>query len=388
MRILHTADWHLGKSLRGYKREDEQFDQVERVLGLTRERDVDVLLVAGDVFDTRPKKLAGLTKRLADLLRPHLAGGLHVVLVPGNHDEREHFRMMRALLNLNEEATSRLHIVETKDVFTIDGVQFGVLPYPSRSALKPDRDDEAGGVPQNKSASTKYADLIRAMSERLAEHDGPAVFAAHVTIQGVTTPSDHEVTYRDDLILGRSDLPDAGNLAYVALGHIHQPQRIEHTVPCYYSGSIDRLDWGEWQDDKQVMLADISEDEETFVERIDLDATPFDKIELEADDVDTLADDYDDLDRAFVQVHLTCEEGDDPAALRRKIRELCPRCTNGVEIVLPDRSEEAEAFEMERPEDYAATALDYLEEVYSEDGDYDALKERTQQLIANIDHAS
>jgi len=388
MRILHTADWHLGKSLRSYKREDEQFAQVEHVLDLARERGADVLLVAGDVFDTRPKKLAGLTKRLADLLRPRLAEGLHVVLVPGNHDEREHFRMMRALLDLDEEATSRLHVVETRDVFTIGGVQFGVLPYPSRAALKPGRDDEAGGTAQNQSASAKYADLVRAVSEKLAEHDGPAVFAAHVTVQGVTTPSDHELSYRDDLALGRSDLPAAGNLAYVALGHIHQPQHIEHTVPCYYSGSIDRLDWGEWEDDKQVILADISEEGETEVECIDLDATSFHKLDLEADDVDTLADNYDDLDRAFVQVQLTCGEGDDPAALRRQIQQMCPRCTNGVEITLPDRSEEAEAFEMERPEDYAATALDYLEEFYGEDDDYDALRERTQKLIANIDHAS
>jgi exonuclease SbcD len=123
MRILHTSDWHLGKKLKTFDREDEQFTQVEHVCRLTEDHNVDVLLIAGDIFDVSParaKQLPSLTRRLADMLKPRLEAGLHVVLLPGNHDDREHFRMMHALLNLDAQAQTRLHVVWTRMVFEIN----------------------------------------------------------------------------------------------------------------------------------------------------------------------------------------------------------------------------------------------------------------------------
>lgn len=101
----------------------------------------------------------------------------------------------------------------------------------------------------------------------------------------------------------------------------------------------------------------------------------------------TLADAYDDLDRAFVKVSLTCRAGDDPAALQRQIRAVCRRCLGGVDVSYPDRSS-IEAAEVERPRDYASTALNYLEKTCGEQDDYDELRKRTRQLLKNIDHAS
>jgi exonuclease SbcD len=285
MRILHTSDWHLGKKLKGFDREDEQFTQVEHVCQLTEEHAVDVLLVAGDIFDTRVRQLPTLTKRLADILKPRLEAGLHVVLLPGNHDDREHFHMMYALLNLDEQVQTRLHVVRTQMVFEINGVLFGMVPYPNRDVLETHYAEAAGGSQRNVSLSTHFADVIRYVRGQLERRVQPAVFATHVVVAGVTTPSEHEISYASDLRLGRQDLPVTGNLAYIALGHIHQSQSIGHAVPCYYSGSLDRLDRGERRDNKSVLIVDVPASGPAMVEPIPLQATPFYDLNLTAADL-------------------------------------------------------------------------------------------------------
>ncbi|MFQ5568233.1 MAG: exonuclease SbcCD subunit D [Rhodothermales bacterium] len=105
LRILHTADWHLGTRhgpLGRFKAQDDQFDALERLISLAREHDAQVLLVAGDVFDAQPRDLPAVTKRLARALATFLNEDRHVILLPGNHDRREHFRMMRALLDVGQ----------------------------------------------------------------------------------------------------------------------------------------------------------------------------------------------------------------------------------------------------------------------------------------------
>ncbi|MBI1923822.1 exonuclease subunit SbcD, partial [Candidatus Poribacteria bacterium] len=256
MRILHTSDWHLGSRLSVYDRTDELFHQVERICQFTEQYNADVLLVAGDIFECRSTLLPELTKRLADVLAPSVRGGRHIILVPGNHDNREHFRMMHTLLSLEQGQSERVHIIQTRDIFTIAGVQFAVIPYPVRELLEPYRSEVTGATQRHVALSSAYANLVRAVVDAL-DPSLPAVFVAHINVAGVTTPSGHELTYDDDIRLGTADLPLASNLAYIALGHIHQSQRIPHPVPYYYSGSIDRLNMGEREDEKCVLLVDV-----------------------------------------------------------------------------------------------------------------------------------
>jgi exonuclease SbcD len=385
MRILHTSDWHLGKTLKTFAREDEQLAQVEHICQLTSEHDVDVMLVAGDIFDARSKQLPTLTKRLAEILKPRLEAGLHVILLPGNHDDREHFHMMYTLLNLDEEVQTRLYVVRTQMVFEIKGVLFGMVPYPNRDVLEASYADTAGGTQRNVSLSARFADIVRYIANQLEGQVQPAVFATHVVVAGVTTPSEHEISYASDLRLGRQDLPVTGNLAYIALGHIHQSQQIDHAVPCYYSGSLDRMDRGERNDAKSVLIVDVPSFGPAKVESIPLPATPFYDLDLTAADVDGLSDRYADLDRAFVQVNLTCGESDDVVALQRKIRQHCPRCLD-LAVTYPEASSVA-ITKIDRPEDYVGTSLQYLKEVRGQDDDFEELKSRALDLIQEVTNA-
>ncbi|HEY9667597.1 MAG TPA: exonuclease subunit SbcD, partial [Coleofasciculaceae cyanobacterium] len=188
MRILHTSDWHLGNKLyKVHDRTDELFSQVERICQLTEEHKADVLLVAGDVFALHRSELIkqpALTKRLANVLAPYVRRGLHVILVPGNHDNREHFRMMQALLTLEQGQSDRVHVVQTRDIFTINGVQFAIIPYPSRELLEPHRSDATGSTERNVVLSSAYANLVRSVVDAL-DPSLPAVFVAHINVAGV-----------------------------------------------------------------------------------------------------------------------------------------------------------------------------------------------------------
>jgi len=163
MRILHTSDWHLGSRLYGYDRSEELFQQVAQVCEIGQQHDIEVLLVTGDVFEKRGIALPELTKKLADILAPYIRNGMHIILLPGNHDDREHFNMMSALLTLEQGHTERVHIVKTREVFTIRNIQFAAIPYPLHEVLQPYLSEIKGLTERNVSLSTAYANLVRSV---------------------------------------------------------------------------------------------------------------------------------------------------------------------------------------------------------------------------------
>lgn len=383
MRILHTADWHLGARLGSHDRTDELFAQAERVLQLTEAHHADVLLVAGDLFDHRTH--AALTKRLAELLAPHVQRGLHVVLTPGNHDNREHFRMMHALLTLEQGERNRIHVAHNWEILWVNDVQFAVIPYPIRELLLPYREEVAGATERNITLSAAYANLVRGIIAKL-NPQVPAVFVTHITVAGVTTPSERELTYDDDIRLGTQDLPLANNLAYIALGHIHQQQQIEHPVPCYYSGSIDRMNLGERADKKGVLLVDVPPVGPASITPLPLEVTPFHDIHVDASELEALPNRFNDLERAFVRIEINTDSDANFVALQRRARELCPRCLDvrfsGAGAALTPATTPSQA------RDYRTTVLDYLREQHGADAAYSELEQRALNLLEEITNAA
>jgi DNA repair protein SbcD/Mre11 len=379
MRILHTSDWHLGSRLGGHDRNDELFAQVEHICQLTKDHDVDVLLVAGDVF---VRKSPELTKRLAKILKAYVHDGLHVILVPGNHDDREHFRMMKALLTLKQGESDRVHIVETREIFCIDRVQFAILPYPTKELLEPECSEDAGKTRRNVSLSSAYADLVRSVTAGL-DQSKPTVFVAHITVAGVETPSEKEISYTEDLRIGKEDLPNTPNISYIALGHIHQQQIIEYPTPCWYSGNIERLDMGEKDDEKGVLLVDVPNFGQAEVTKIPLNATPFYDIKIAAAELDTIPEHYPHLDQSFARFQIDCQPTDDPMILRRRVAEICRRFTD-VSFTGEGRfSSEVTSIPV-TPSDYLTTVIEHLRQKYENDPDLPELEIRANQLLNEV----
>jgi DNA repair protein SbcD/Mre11 len=388
MRILHTSDWHLGSRLYGFDRADELFGQVEQVCRIIEAEHVDVLLVAGDIFERGDRaRLHESTKRLAQMLKPLIERGLRVILVPGNHDYRDHFRMMSALLDLKKDHTERIRIVQKMELFEMNNVQFAVLPYPELELLAKLGDratlaDKVGASERNQSLSVTLSEVVRDLIARL-NPSRPSIFVTHIQVEGVTTPSQKELTYHHDIALSRQSLPT--NVSYIALGHIHQAQPIEHVVPCWYSGSFDRMDLGEREDKKFVLLVDVPEVGPAAVTDYEIEATPFGDLSITSAELESYAADYANRERTYVRINLECSPGDDTIALQRRAKELFTRCTElrltGSHLSMLATNTPA------NPTNYTTTVLSYLDQVFADDPDLPVLRERAQKLIREVNDA-
>lgn len=384
MKFIHTGDWHLGLRLGAHELTEIQFAQVERILKLCQEHQVEALVVAGDVFEKRIG-LAALTKRLTELLKPQIERGLNVILMSGNHDTPEHLQMMRALLALEGAAVSRLRVIEQPEFFELCGVQWGAMPYPDRDTLSrwAREQSEVYGDARDGAMSSGYA---RKAAEIAAHFDGtkPAVFIGHVTIAGVKTPSEMELSYAQGLRIGTADLPK--HCDYIALGHIHQPQRIgdERAVPCYYSGDLDRYNRGERGDpQKGVYLVEVAANQAATATWLPLPTTPFLDIAVDANDVEELPARYPDLARAFVHITLDCSRTDDAVGARRRVYQLCPRV---LDCISTNENSEVGQTDQFAPRDWRQTTLDYIAERFAERPDLAELNGKTMNLLEEVEN--
>lgn len=282
MRIVHTSDWHLGRTFHGRLLDEAHAAYADHLVELVREERVDAVLISGDVYD-RAIPPTDSVRLLDDTLR-RLTELTHVVLTPGNHDSARRLGFASELMRSRLSIRARLsEIGSAVEIPTSDG-ELGALVYPlpyldphvARIALVPalverlgeEHADEAGELeplPTTHEAVVSAALRLVASdlhSRRRAEPSRvPALVMAHAFVMGGAASEESErdirvggvdsVSAEAFLTLGGArPLPadaDRG-LDYVALGHLHRPQEIhlpeslreaagEVTPPLVYSGS-------------------------------------------------------------------------------------------------------------------------------------------------------
>lgn len=261
MRILHTSDWHLGAELKHVARIDDQLARVEEVLRICDERDVDLLLVAGDFIDeVRADRMTPILRRLGEIFRPRLERGLQIVILAGNHDRPHVFPLLQSARDLfSVDSKSRLQFVWKPKLLTIEdrdgaALRLMLLPYPDQNAY----DLEAISFTD---AADRHGQMGAAVKQRIRQFESeirkgakiPTVVVAHLLVAG-QRENGHELTEEADVPIPRSYLP---NYAYVALGHVHLPTQLGSTTS-RYSGSIERMDFGEANEAKEVVLVEVS----------------------------------------------------------------------------------------------------------------------------------
>lgn len=262
MRILHTADWHLGSTWDGQSRRADQERVLDEILALCDERNVDLLLVAGDILHDRVEggHPEAAVRRLLLRLEPHLDRGRAVFLLRGNHDPLELFRLMSLLIP--EVAGSEswpLVVADLPGIHQIPGhdLQVIALPYLSPRMLQ-QRAAEIGVTAETMVAGA--AGIIAQQIESLyaqVQTEHPAIFAGHVLLGGaqLTPDIEAEANYSREVWLVPSRLPHF--TSYNALGHIHLIQEVRGAAkPTWYSGAPDRLNLGERDYTPQVLLVE------------------------------------------------------------------------------------------------------------------------------------
>ncbi|MFH9042312.1 exonuclease SbcCD subunit D [Streptomyces sp. NPDC017966] len=263
MRLLHTSDWHLGRSFHRVGMLGAQAEFIGHLVGTVREREVDAVVVSGDVYDRAVPPLAAVElfddalHRLADL-------GVPTVMISGNHDSARRLGvgaglMGRAGIHLRTEPSACGTPVVLSDGH--GDVAFYGLPYLEPALVKDEFAVEKAG---HEAVLAAAMDRVRA--DLAARAPGTrSVVLAHAFVTG-GQPSDSE---RDITVGGVAAVP-AGvfdGVDYVALGHLHGCQTLTERVR--YSGSPLPYSFSEAGHRKSMWLVDLAADGAVTAERVD-----------------------------------------------------------------------------------------------------------------------
>ncbi len=278
MRILHTADWHLGDRLGRIDRTDDLRKAVERVAVHCKEQHVDVLLVAGDLFSelARPDGLRETIRHWQEVFSEFLETGGTILTLTGNHDNENFCQTLCSAMSLASPTVGkpgetvppgRLYLAADPTFIRLEDkmggfpVQFVLMPYPTPHRFLKCETGLKYGSPEEKNnlLVSAWADALRDIRAH-PKYDlkAPAVLGAHVHVHGSNIgPSLFRITTEEDVVIEGAELPE--QFDYAALGHIHKPQWLGATH-MRYSGSIERMDLGEQGDQKGVVLVEIGPD--------------------------------------------------------------------------------------------------------------------------------
>jgi len=248
IRVLHTGDWHIGQTLRGYGRQREHalaFAHLERIV---IEREVDALVVAGDVFDSQNP--SGESQRLfyEVLMRLNRARpDMTIVITAGNHDAAGRLEAPRALLEAigvhvvgnvrRRDGAVDLshHLVPLRRGGEI-AAQVLAVSYPTAACLPPlQRMTEGGGSPIVGAVRTLYEHLFAAAEPRLS--GVPLMVTGHLHVAGglESEGAERRILVGGEHAVPADVFPQAAR--YVALGHLHKAQRVGRDS-VRYSGSL------------------------------------------------------------------------------------------------------------------------------------------------------
>ncbi len=263
MRLLHTSDWHLGRTLHGFSLREAQEQAVGFIVDLAIAREVDVVLIAGDVFDRAVPPVESIRLLNSALARLD-AAGVTTIITSGNHDSGDRLATYSGLLR------DRVRIVgSTADVGSAIEIrdEHGPVVIYALPFLEPDvARYELGvtGEPLARSHEAVMAEALRRVAEDIAARSGPrAIAVGHAFVFGGGADVDVTTTSERDLSVGGVQVVHprgfAGHgLQYVALGHLHRPHEVRESDPVIaYSGSLLRYSLSESSHEKSVVIADL-----------------------------------------------------------------------------------------------------------------------------------
>lgn len=265
MKLLHTADWHVGKVLKGRSRLDEHAAALDSLVATAESEDVDAVLVAGDLFDSSAPTpdAQGLVIRTLLRLREN---GRHVVALAGNHDNghlidsvfRPLFGEMGVhLLGLPKRPDAGGAI--TVRSRTGETATIAVLPFLShRFAVRAAETLLHETAEHSRDYARRITDIVKLLTAGFTPENVNVVMAHGTLLGGRRGGGERDVQTSLDYELPASLFPATGH--YVALGHLHRCQDIDGPCPIAYPGSPLLIDFGEEQNQSSALVVSATPD--------------------------------------------------------------------------------------------------------------------------------
>jgi exonuclease SbcD len=254
MRILHTADWHLGARLVERDRLPEHAAFLEWLIERLQSERIDALIVSGDVFDAAnpPQDAVALyfdfLKRLADLKT------VQAVITGGNHDSASHLNAPRELLKRFD-----VHVfghAGENNVVDLGGAVVAVVPFLRERDLRQAAAGETiTAVHEQVRAAIRAHYAAQLAACRDLAQGRPVIAMGHLTVLGATTSDSERDIHIGNLGAVGADIFEGFD--YTALGHLHRPQKVAGIEAIRYSGSPIPLSFSEAADAKSVVIIEI-----------------------------------------------------------------------------------------------------------------------------------
>ena len=347
MRLLHLADWHLGRPAARRERPSDHEAALAEQIGLAGERRPDLIVHSGDLFDTvRPAQ--EVLHQAAQAAR-ELSALAPTFFVSGNHDSVRLFRFLDEFVGDGGEPEGRLRFVTRAGVLQArtlpsgEDLRLGFLPFfhPNRRLEDLAGDDVADAFFDAAGEMASYRDtlgvFLREIGRRMNEGYDPEktvrVLVAHAGLDGarITRNSgERELHVGEMYMASPAHVPP---MDYGAFGHVHRPQALPGDARGRYAGSPMQLDFGEEGEDKSAVLVELSPGVPSRVELLQLTAPR--RLRRASVDLDGLIGDAERLaesGRAEI-LAVTVRTETHQRDLSELVREAYSGCAEGTEIV-------------------------------------------------------
>ncbi|WP_078551482.1 exonuclease SbcCD subunit D [Bacillus alkalicellulosilyticus] len=270
MRILHTADWHLGRTLEGRSRLEEHAAFMDELHRIVKEEQIDAVVMAGDVFDTVNPPAAAEQLFYDSVSRLANKGERPIILIAGNHDNPD--RLSAASPLASEQAITIIGyptevVVSVPIKRTDEKLNVAALAYPSESRLNELLAPTVDETLLRDEYDVRVRHLFTKMSEQFSS-DAVNIAMSHIYVAGSSsTESERPIEVGGAYTVRATSMPAAAQ--YVALGHLHRPQIIKNAPTiAKYSGSPLAFSFSEAGYAKSVSIIDVVPGKEANVSEV------------------------------------------------------------------------------------------------------------------------
>lgn len=271
MKILHTADWHLGHRLHEQSQGEEQTLFLSWLLVFINNENIDVLLISGDIFDTGAPSNQSLEMYYNFLVKLKSTNCQSVIITGGNHDSPGTLNAPKDILNaLSIKVVGKATENIEDEVFEIEvngeKVIIGAVPYlrdgDIRRAVAGESFEDL--TDKYKAALINHYNFCAEQCELINTSHAPVIAMGHLFATGGTISDSEQNIYVGTLgHIGAEDFPTYFD--YIALGHLHRPQIIGENPKIRYSGSPHVLSFSEVGYEKKVIILKIEDNKITDI---------------------------------------------------------------------------------------------------------------------------
>lgn len=345
MKLLHTSDWHLGMELHGHQRLQEQKKFLDWLSDLCLQQEVDALLISGDIFDVANPSANAQHLWSDFLIHLHSQNpNLHIIATAGNHDSALRFEVTRPFT----EALGHIHLIGSLNARTLNSSDLfhkAIIPLQDShgslqgivAAVPFMRSSDLICKPlQNENISDAYTRTLGEFYQQLRKHAQTISSQVPLIAMGHFTLHNSHLSGSEHMLIGGLEDIEATAIKegfdYLALGHIHRAQKIQHDW-IRYCGSPLNIQFDERHYHHQVLLVEIEKHQSPAIQPITVPSfVPFLQIPPQGGTWDDLLDFFEQMDwdsfqclpkdlHPFVRIQLQWNSSLND--LKARIEELC-----------------------------------------------------------------